>query len=85
MSSFIFATHLHKLNEITLLKELDNLHMYHLKIKYDELTEKLIYDRKLEKGIGNEEYGLEVAKSLCLTKEFLRSLFFSYQLIFLFL
>jgi DNA mismatch repair protein MutS len=71
--SFIFATHLHKLNEITLLKDLDNLHMYHLKIKYDELTEKLIYDRKLEKGIGNEEYGLEVAKSLCLTKEFLNN------------
>ena len=39
----------------------------------NNITEKLIYDRKLEKGIGNEEYGLEVAKSLCLDTEFLNN------------
>ena len=61
MSSFIFATHLHKLSEISLIKNLENLHMYHLKIKYDEVNDRLIYDRKLEVGFGNEEYGLEVA------------------------
>ena len=72
-SSFIFATHLHKLNEIDLIKPLTNLHMYHLKIQYDELNDKLIYNRKLEKGIGNEEYGLEVAKSLCIDKEFMNN------------
>jgi len=72
-SSFIFATHLHKLNEINLIKDLVNLHMYHLKITYDEVNDRLIYDRKLELGIGNEEYGLEVAKSLSLEKEFLNN------------
>ena len=72
-SSFIFATHLHKLNEIELISDLKNLHSYHLKIKYDELNDKLIYDRKLELGIGNEEYGLEVAKSLCINKEFMNN------------
>ena len=72
-SSFIFATHLHKLNEIDLIKDLENLHMYHLKIKYDEINDKLIYDRKLEVGLGNEEYGLEVAKSLCINKEFMNN------------
>ena len=51
MSSFIFATHLHKLSEISLIKDLENLHMYHLKIKYDEVNDRLIYDRKLELGI----------------------------------
>ena len=29
-----------------------------LKIKYDEINDRLIYDRKLEIGLGNEEYGL---------------------------
>lgn len=72
-SSFIFATHLHKLNEINLIKDLENLHMYHLKITYDEINDRLIYNRKLELGIGNEEYGLEVAKSLALEKEFLNN------------
>ena len=71
--SFIFATHLHKLNEIDLLKNLDNLHKYHLKITYDEINDKLIYNRKLESGIGNEEYGLEVAKSLSLELDFLNN------------
>ena len=71
--SFIFATHLHKLNEIDLLKNLDNLHKYHLKITYDEVNDKLIYNRKLEPGIGNEEYGLEVAKSLSLELDFLHN------------
>ena len=71
--SYIFATHLHKLNEIDLLKNLDNLHKYHLKITYDEVNDKLIYNRKLEPGIGNEEYGLEVAKSLSLEIDFLHN------------
>ena len=71
--SYIFATHLHKLNEIDLLKNLDNLHKYHLKITYDEVNDKLIYNRKLEHGIGNEEYGLEVAKSLSLELDFLHN------------
>ena len=74
-SSFIFATHLHKLNEISLIKDLDNIHMYHLKIRYDEINGRLIYDRKLEKGLGNEEYGLEVAKSLSLGTEFMNDAF----------
>ena len=71
--SYIFATHLHKLNEIDLLKDLDNLHKFHLKITYDEINDKLIYNRKLEPGIGNEEYGLEVAKSLSLEIDFLHN------------
>ena len=47
--------------------------MYHLKITYDEVNDRLIYNRKLELGIGNEEYGLEVAKSLALEKDFLNN------------
>ena len=74
-SSFIFATHLHKLNEISIIKSLENLKMYHLKIKYDEITNKLIYDRKLEEGLGTQEYGLEVAKSLSIGTNFINDAF----------
>ena len=35
----------------------------------------LIYDRKLEVGLGNEEYGLEVAKSLSIGREFINDAF----------
>ena len=49
--------------------------MYHLKIKYDEMNDRLIYDRKLEVGLGNEEYGLEVAKSLSIGTEFINDAF----------
>ena len=40
-SSFIFTSHLHQLNDIDVVKNLDNLDIYHLKIKYE--NDKLIY------------------------------------------
>ena len=38
-----------------------------------EINDRLIYNRKLELGIGNEEYGLEVAKSLSIDTEFMNN------------
>jgi len=70
--SFIFATHLHRLREITEIEELDNVNKYHLKVYYDYEKKCLIYDRKLTHGYGEEEYGLEVAKSLHLEDEFIK-------------
>ena len=63
-TNFIFATHLHKLCDLKWIKELNNIASYHLKVKFDEETNKLIYDRKLSKGNGYTIYGLEVCKSL---------------------
>jgi DNA mismatch repair protein MutS len=70
-TSFIFATHLHDLTQISLVKNIQNLKVYHLSVIYDENNDKLIYNRKLTEGQGNTLYGLEVCKSLGLGKEFI--------------
>lgn len=70
-SSFIFATHLHDLVTIPLVKQLDNVKTYHLSVEYDEAQRTLIYDRKLKEGNGSSLYGLEVCKSLDLEQDFL--------------
>ena len=69
--SFIFTSHLHQLMEIPLINDIENLHIYHLKIIYDQEKDLLIYDRKLENGSGPAIYGLEVCKAMGLGNEFL--------------
>ena len=54
-----------------MIKNLDNLSIYHLKIRYDEERDLLIYDRKLEEGSGPAIYGLEVCKAMGLDKSFI--------------
>ena len=68
---FIFATHLHKLNE--LVKD-DNIKFSHLHVesKIVDGEEKLIYHRKLKEGIGSSLYGLEVAKYLLDSSDFIK-------------
>lgn len=74
-SSFILATHLHQIVEMEEIKELDNLKMYHMTVSYDENSDKLIYDRKLREGSGDDMYGLEVCKALQLPEDFMRDCF----------
>jgi len=69
--SFIFTSHLHQLMDIPLVKSLDSLKIYHLKIEYDSERDLLIYKRKLEEGSGPAIYGLEVCKSLDLGDDFI--------------
>jgi len=58
-SNFIFATHLHELNDI---EELNNIRKYHLSISYKNgILEK---NRVLREGCGKSFYGIEIAKSL---------------------
>ena len=61
-TTFITATHLHELVNLPTVKELNNVKAKHLKITYDEINEKLIYDRELSDGPGESFYGLQVAK-----------------------
>lgn len=70
-SLFIFATHLHQLCEIKQIKKLNNIVYLHLGVNYDEKSDKLIYNRKLQLGSGSSLYGLEFAKSLHMDKEFI--------------
>lgn len=69
--SFLLATHLHQLPLLEEVKELGNVHCYHLETMYDEKTKKLIYNRKLKTGSGNPIYGLEVARAMDLDSDFL--------------
>lgn len=72
-ASFVFATHLHDLPSISHIKSLPNLGIYHLSVKYNPDTQKLIYDRELKEGQGNTLYGLEVCKSLSLGEDFMHT------------
>jgi DNA mismatch repair protein MutS len=69
-SSFITATHLHKVANLDSVKKLDTVKPMHLKITYDEKNEQLIYDRHLSEGQGETFYGLTVAKFLMKDKVF---------------
>jgi DNA mismatch repair protein MutS len=72
-STFIFATHLHQLGQIPNLQGLKNLIFLHLGIQYDAQSDRLIYNRVLQLGMGDSLYGLEFAKSLHMDSEFLKS------------
>jgi len=69
--SFVFTSHLHQLMDIHLIKNIETLKIYHLKIEYDSEKDLLIYRRKLEEGSGPAIYGLEVCKALDLGKDFI--------------
>ena len=71
-SLFLFATHLHQLPEIEELKKLKNIICLHLSVMYEDIEDKLIFNRKLQLGSGSSMYGLEYAKSLHMDKEFLQ-------------
>ena len=70
-SSFIFTSHLHELTKINVIKELNNLKVYHLKIDYDKEKDLLIYDRKLEEGSGPSIYWLKVCEAMGLSRDFI--------------
>lgn len=69
---FIFATHLHGLQEIPAVAALP-LRVWHLQVRTDPATQRLIYDRSLHPGAGSSLYGLEVAKAMALPFEVLES------------
>jgi DNA mismatch repair protein MutS len=69
-TSFITATHLHKLSELEIVKSLKNVKSKHLKITYDSQNDKLIFDRELSDGQGDTFYGLTVAKFLMKDQHF---------------
>lgn len=69
--SFITASHLHEIVDISSICALKNLRICHLEVRYDEASQVLIYDRKLKEGSGSSIYGLEVCRSLALPDAFL--------------
>jgi DNA mismatch repair protein MutS len=73
---FMFATHLHELAEIPELTGAKaQCAFYHLSVRSDSATRRLVYDRILKPGCGSPMYGLEVCRGLDMDSEFLTSAF----------
>ena len=75
-ASFVFATHLHDLVELSQLKDLmasGQLKVMHMHVQFDHATGDLIYDRVLREGKGSSMYGIEVCKALDMGDEFITS------------
>lgn len=68
--SFIFATHLHELMKLDVIKELNNVKPFHLSIRHDARSHALIFDRQLRPGSGDNLYGLMIARHIIQDNEF---------------
>ena len=54
------------------IKDIGNLKIKHLSVKYNETNKSLIFDRELKEGSGDSIYGLEVCRSLDLEPAFIK-------------
>lgn len=70
-ASFLFATHLHEVAKLDVIRALPNVAVCHMSVHYDETSKVLVYDRVLKPGSGDMLYGLEVCKSLDMPSDFL--------------
>lgn len=71
-TKYIFATHFHNISECDEMKSLEQMKNIHLGVRYDKEHDKLLYDRKLKEGAGENMYGLEVCKYLHLPDDFIQ-------------
>jgi DNA mismatch repair protein MutS len=69
--SFIIASHFNQIDDYEEIKELTRLKMKHMTIEYDQLNDNLIFNRKLQDGVGMTNYGLSVARSLYMPTTFM--------------
>ena len=69
--SFIIASHFNQIDDYDEIKELTRLKMKHMTIEYDQLNDNLIFNRKLQDGVGLTNYGLSVARSLYMPTTFM--------------
>ena len=72
-ANFLFATHLHKLNEIEVVQECISaklLRNFYIDLQIE--NGKIRFGRKIYEGIGDKLYGLEVAEHIVENDEFLK-------------
>lgn len=70
-ANFIFATHLHQLDEMKQIKNLSNVKSFYLHVDRDLKTNKLVFTRKLLEGSGPSIYGIEVCYAVGLSQDFI--------------
>jgi DNA mismatch repair protein MutS len=74
-ASFIFASHLHELTKLTSIKnniDKSKLFVKHIRITFDE-NKNIIYDRVIQEGQGNNNYGIEVCHTLSMPEDFMKN------------
>jgi DNA mismatch repair protein MutS len=69
---FIFATHLHSLSDMKIIRDLKNVKHCHFQVTYDNKEKKIIYNRILAPGNGSSIYGIEVAEAMGLDLDFIK-------------
>jgi DNA mismatch repair protein MutS len=69
-ASFIFATHLHEIVKLPQIQTIKNIKAFHLSVSYDDKNDRLIFDRLLKEGSGEEIYGITVAKYIIQDDDF---------------
>lgn len=69
---FVFATHLHELVDIPIVKTIKGIRIAHMHIEIDQQTQSIVYHRKLQDGQGSRVYGLEVCSALGLPSNFMK-------------
>jgi DNA mismatch repair protein MutS len=74
-ASFIFASHLHELTKLSTIKnniKESKLFVKHIRITFDE-NNNIIYDRVIQDGQGNNNYGIEVCRTLDMPLDFMKN------------
>ena len=66
---FIFTTHFHDLLDIDEVKELKRIGIYHMKVSI--VNGKQVFNRILEHGKCEDNYGIEIAQSMKMSNEFI--------------
>jgi DNA mismatch repair protein MutS len=69
--SFIIASHYNQINNYSEITSLKGLNMKHMSVIFDHEKDVLLFNRKLQDGVGNTSYGLEVGKSLYMPQSFM--------------
>ena len=69
-ASFIFATHLHEIVKLPQIQKIKNIKAFHLSVSYDNKNDRLVFDRLLKEGSGEEIYGITVAKYIIQDDDF---------------
>ncbi len=69
--NFILATHFHKLYDLLHKRNLQNISFKHLSIEIDKRNDMIIYGRKLMDGMGNTNYGLDIARFILEDENFM--------------
>lgn len=71
-SSFVFATHLHKLLSTKIISDFDQISIKHISIEFDKSNNFLKYTRTLKDGPCDSIYGLEIANYILKNTQFYR-------------